>query len=351
MAEGTLAANVNKRNSSIDIAKGIAALLVVLGHCIQFGNGEVYLQEKLYFDNVVFQAIYSVHMPLFALIGGYLFSGSLRKRGGKSELLMKLRTLGIPILCWGIVNIILDLLMNGMATNIVGLAKRCFWVLLSTHWFLWAMLMCSISVIIVHDVFKDFIPVYLMLFILNLITSDVYNLQYFKFLYPFFTIGYLWKNNGIRVAFVTRILHSKIRWSVLFVTWLFLLEFFSKDTFIYQSGFTLLRKKSVVTQLGIDLYRILIGIVGSAWILALSMKISKKRTINVLFIKLGEQSLGIYIVNSHINLYVLNVVCKGFEPSVGHSMMLAILVTGVCWGGSVLIGKSRMLSKLLLGGR
>ncbi len=125
MAEGTLAANVNKRNSSIDIAKGIAALLVVLGHCIQFGNGEVYLQEKLYFDNVVFQAIYSVHMPLFALIGGYLFSGSLRKRGGKSELLMKLRTLGIPILCWGIVNIIgsfLCLLNNNSGYDILELS-------------------------------------------------------------------------------------------------------------------------------------------------------------------------------------------------------------------------------------
>lgn len=212
MIEGTLASFVsaNKRNSSIDIAKGIAALLVVLGHCIQFGNGEGYLQKKLYFDDVVFQAIYSLHMPLFALIGGYLFCGSLRRRGAKSELLMKLRTLGIPIFCWGIVNIILDFLTRGMATSVVGIMKQCFWTLLSTHWFLWAMLLCSISVIIVHAAFKDSVQVYIILFIVNLITPDVYNLQYFKFLYPFFAIGYLWKSKDIRAAFITRISRSKI---------------------------------------------------------------------------------------------------------------------------------------------
>lgn len=129
------------------------------------------------------------------------------------------------------------------------------------------------------------------------------------------------------------------------------MEFFGKDTFIYQSGFTLLSKKSIEAQLGIDFYRILIGIVGSTWILALSTKISKNRTIMVPFIKLGEQSLGIYIMDSYINLYVLKVVCQGFEPSVGRSLMLTIVVTGVCWGGSVLMGKNRMLSRLFLGGR
>ena len=56
---------------------------------------------------------------------------------------------------------------------------------------------CSVCVVFIHCVCKDYIAVFVVVFALALFTPDKYNLNYFKFLYPFFTIGYLWEWKGI----------------------------------------------------------------------------------------------------------------------------------------------------------
>lgn len=52
-----------------DIVKGVAILLVVIGHQIQgsCGNTEVFAEDP------IFKFIYGFHMPLFMLISGYFF--------------------------------------------------------------------------------------------------------------------------------------------------------------------------------------------------------------------------------------------------------------------------------------
>lgn len=64
---------ISKRNSYLDIAKSLGIILVVIGHCIQYGSGSLYFEKELYFYNILFKFIYSFHMPLFMLISGYLF--------------------------------------------------------------------------------------------------------------------------------------------------------------------------------------------------------------------------------------------------------------------------------------
>lgn len=56
-----------------DAAKGVAIVLVAFGHAIQYGSGRDFLWGSLYFNQRVFQFIYSFHMPLFMLISGYFF--------------------------------------------------------------------------------------------------------------------------------------------------------------------------------------------------------------------------------------------------------------------------------------
>lgn len=68
-----------KRNPFLDYTKAFAILLVVVGHCIQYGSGQNYLKEELFFDNILFKFIYSFHMPLFMLISGYLFAYGINK--------------------------------------------------------------------------------------------------------------------------------------------------------------------------------------------------------------------------------------------------------------------------------
>ena len=68
----------------LDVLKAICIVLVVVGHCIQYGSGNGYYLEKAYFENPMFIFIYSFHMPLFALISGYLFSYSIGGGDGKN---------------------------------------------------------------------------------------------------------------------------------------------------------------------------------------------------------------------------------------------------------------------------
>lgn len=55
------------RNMNIDAIKGVAIILVVIGHCIQY----IYAPQD-FDDNIIFRIIYSFHMPLFMFISGYV---------------------------------------------------------------------------------------------------------------------------------------------------------------------------------------------------------------------------------------------------------------------------------------
>lgn len=55
-----------ERNNRIDISKGIAIVLMILGHSIVLtGN----------WTNIIYKLIFSFHMPLFIIFSGYFFSG------------------------------------------------------------------------------------------------------------------------------------------------------------------------------------------------------------------------------------------------------------------------------------
>ena len=51
---------MKQRDVSIDIAKGVAILSVIIGHCVLT-------------NNIVAHVIYSFHMPLFFLFAGYFY--------------------------------------------------------------------------------------------------------------------------------------------------------------------------------------------------------------------------------------------------------------------------------------
>ena len=60
------------RDQFLDIAKGIAIILVILGHTFQgFGENFDYL--------VGYRVIYSFHMPLFIFISGMVFAIVIKK--------------------------------------------------------------------------------------------------------------------------------------------------------------------------------------------------------------------------------------------------------------------------------
>jgi fucose 4-O-acetylase-like acetyltransferase len=90
----------SKHVEHIDILKGIAILLVVMGHVIQANIGV---------NNTLFNIIYSFHMPLFMALSGYV--GYITIDASKLSLLWdgvkkKTRTLFIPFISWYLINYI-----------------------------------------------------------------------------------------------------------------------------------------------------------------------------------------------------------------------------------------------------
>lgn len=100
----------------------------------------------------------------------------------------------------------------------------------------------------------------------------------------------------------------------------------------------------------IDVFRVLIGLCGSGWILLSTICISKT-VLAKLFIKLGKNSLGVYIANSYVNLYILEVLFKDLSPNVVRVIVLTCIITLVCLSVVMLMGKNKTLSRLLFGGR
>lgn len=83
----------NERNSVFDIARGIAILLVVLGHSIQ--------NNKTDFDNcLLFEIIYSFHMPLFMFISGCVCFYQEDKIDKVEWLKKRFFSLMVPFIVW-----------------------------------------------------------------------------------------------------------------------------------------------------------------------------------------------------------------------------------------------------------
>lgn len=126
---------------------------------------------------------------------------------------------------------------------------------------------------------------------------------------------------------------------------------FNRDIFIYQSGFTILGKENYFYQMYIDVIRIAIGLFGSLMVLSVSKLIEGKACIEALFVLFGKHSLGIYVVNTYVNLYVLKVVCANMQFSELRTFFLAVTSTTICLGMSSVIAKCRIANIILLGGR
>lgn len=115
------------RNSSVDIIRGFAMLLVVLGHTI---SGTV----KEYSNSLLFQAIWTLQMPLFIVISGYVtrYSRQLVDSDGLWKFIKK-RTLAY-LLPWGVWTIVVRGLIF-CQSNMLNI-KNLLWHMDNGYWFL-----------------------------------------------------------------------------------------------------------------------------------------------------------------------------------------------------------------------
>lgn len=255
-----------ERNIFLDVLKAISIILVVVGHCIQYGSGMEYLTYGGFFYNPTYKFIYSFHMPLFMLISGYLFSCSSKNKTVKELIIKKVKQLIIPLFCWSFVTLIVALfkIWVGVSSQsitfmwIIGMITSGFW---GGPWFLWALWWSSIIVIIGKKLFKNNILFYMLICAVCFVIPDINNTAVLKFMFPFFLIAYLFNEYDLKTKLKDIYMHRAFGFSCL-ILFVLLLKFYDFSSFIYTTGFCVLNK-NVLFQIHINCYRFLIGILGS----------------------------------------------------------------------------------------
>ena len=220
-------------------------------------------------------------------------------------------------------------------------------------WFLWAIFWCSLIVMFVEKVFKGRVLIYGLLIILILFTPAMCNFYMYAYIYPYFATGFL-INKFVGKSIYQQV--AKKDWYVLvaaIAVFAVLLQFFEYDSYIYTTKISLLGGNGILAQLGIDIYRWIIGFAGLITMIILCKMVCDRwpgSGVKV-FAYFGQISLGIYILNSYVNDYVLRRMTAGLMPNIFLWIAETIVSMAVYVVVIEIIKHVPMAKKLLLGGR
>lgn len=347
----------NSRNILADVIRGFAIITVILGHCIQQGNGLEYFNNSMYWFNKLYQFIYSFHMPLFMLLAGWFAYYSLKKIEGNRKkqwiFLLKRAFLYIfPIFFWTLFEFARGYLININLGNenapFSELLPQFVRYFFTNIWFLWAILICLVIVFIMHFYLKDNVILYAIGFLGLFVITDNMNLGVYKYLMPyyigaFYTNMYkekLLENESAKKLCKMYKEKSRIVIGTVAVIFAILFIFYNDMAFIYRSGYRLSRA-TLIKQTVIDMYRMIIGFVGSIFFILLFDKLTRllpgyKWPVLSAF---GRNSLGIYILQGYYILLVLTKYTNGLNPNWWIVLIETIVVCIVSLISAIIINK------------
>lgn len=385
---------MKKREPFPDIVRGFAIILVCFGHCIQMGSGEQFFTAACYFDSRMYQFIYSFHMPLFMVISGFFAAFSMQKaeqrHTGGRLLAGRAFTLLFPVLFWTlfetVVNLIRTLLTVSPDDPVYG-AKAAYLVryfagqipenLLGELWFLWAVWWSFLAVWVIRHLFHDSRIAYAVLAVAGLVTPDGYNFGVYKYVFPFFLLGYLSAGPGRLHSYWTRIGllagrkeglkadggngEQKVPIAAVVTAgaaFLLLFVFFRRSFLIYQSGFRVIPEAGVtgaVRTVVKDGYRFVIGCAGSLFFLLLfrwwydgssrkGTQTDKRDALPWRILEdLGRKSMGIYILSTYWIVWLIKPLADPYQLSYGWNLLETVAVVLLSWGLTSVLGRIPLL--------
>jgi len=130
------------RQTYLDIAKGIGIFLVVYGH-VQIGLHTAGLLKDSTLASAVIHTIYTVHMPLFFLVSGYLAHHSLSRKPASVAANEILVYLVLAYIFWSLVHLGLRYLFSDVVNRPMALTDVfTLWIPKDQFWFLFALAVC-----------------------------------------------------------------------------------------------------------------------------------------------------------------------------------------------------------------
>ena len=341
------------KEKRINLIKAMGILFVIIGHAIQYGSGNQVLIGGQFFEDGIFKFIYSFHMPLFMLVSGYLFFNTIEKYQGWKLWENRWNRLGIPILAWAFFPFI-ELLLQKEEITVLTIVKSIIRAVILNPWFLWAVLLSSIAVIIGNRYFRDNKFIYLLGFIFIFITPDLYNLHLYKYMYPYFVIGYFFKKEEKKIKEkIDPIINSRLYGWVITLIYAILWMVYPREAYIYVSGITLLGK-TYGQQLLIDLFRFIIGGIGSMWIMWILKYLLKQLPEKILcgLYYLGNNSMGYYLISGVLFSYVVSPLTSKIRGiNYLWVTVVSVAMVLVCTLVIELLKRNKVACRIFLGGR
>lgn len=307
--------NAHARNPYWDIVKAIAMILVVAGHALTLVYGE---NEDCY-RTFLWKFIYSMHMPLFMIVSGYFFQYSLRKNAC-SIIRKRFVQLLLPIIVISIADYFINYFHPPVRwpETFIDLYARY----LSSLWFLRALFYCSVIVLAGNKVFKDSPLFYTIVIILSILIPEKFHSDGTQAMIPFFIFGYYFNTYNLERVFLNK---KKPVFIITSVTYLLLLFFMNSDAVWYFNGVSIFNGKLPIgLHLIYDVFRMIIGIVGSLFVLQLTeilYRCSRNCPVCSHLAQIGMHTLWIYIIHS----YMLRLF-KPYSPFTGSSLTQYLLV-------------------------
>lgn len=324
-----------ERNRTVDFVKGILIVLVVFGHGLQFCFGSGYENADLFFDDYLFRAIYTFHMPLFMFISGYFFYHSNQKRC-TIVVISKLKSIGIPFLTFSFIIYALTFWFSQMNTFYFS---HFFIMMRNNMWFLSSLLLNCLVVASVSHLCRNkcgsqwvlTFLVFLTFFIPGSIIPDTH-----IFMFPYFLLGYWCCQKKIDIHILLKNSYFMLTLTCVFFITLF---FYDKEMTIYRGGGI-----CIITDIGIDparfardIIRYLIGITNGLWFLGISHRLITYCKHKELITHLGRMTLAIYgfqciayvIITECLNRYKIEIPHNYVTPTIITLLILLLSELGV----------------------
>lgn len=173
------------RINYLDISKGVAILLIVLGHTA-IGS-----------ENIVIKWIYSFHLAIFFIIGGYIEANkSITSYNLKSKIKSKFKALMIPYFTFSILFLIVSYPLYDFSTSLLGwnLIYTLLLVSPSTLWFLPAYFIAELIFLLfikIENIYLKFSLIGLSFIVPFAISLINYNIILLFFCRSFIAFGFI----------------------------------------------------------------------------------------------------------------------------------------------------------------
>lgn len=326
--------DLKQRNVYIDMTRGLAIILVVLGHAIQNTFQD-------YDENIIFRIIYSFHMPLFMFISGFV-----NYRGEKNFFWLKRRakSLLVPFIIWMFLPFILNQIwdIKQISSSIYEIVKSPD----NSNWFIYILFLNCLVLYIEEVVRKRFAIerdwilfglIYVVLCLGALLFKGWFGFGALFDNYIFFIAGYLFAEYKNRIPYKKS--YVKILGCLMFIV---IIPFWKRTGIPTYIQFLINYGASPFLQLGMEyLFRYIVAF-GGIQVSFLFICHVKSDMIKKSLIFLGKNTLEIYLL--HRYWFDIVNISNPMASIIGQCILGIVLSLGI----SYLI-ETKWMSRLLFG--